>query len=358
MATAVEENVARSIEVSGTLAAEDQVQLGMRVTGRITELPVDLGSRVAKGQLIARIDPTEFRLLAEQAAATLEQARNRLGLSSSGSHDRVKAEDTSVVRQGRAMLNEARTKLDRAKQLLDQKLIPQSEFDAAQAAFLVAEGRYEDALEEIRNRQAILSQRRSDLELAKQRQADTELHSPIAGAVSERLASVGQYVQAGAPVVTIVQIHPLRLRLAVPERAAAGVAIGQQVNVRVEGDPTVYQGRVARVSPSIDVTNRTLLVEATVPNDRGRLRPGAFARAEMITQSALPAVLIPATAIVTFAGIQKVMTVENNRSVEKHVQTGRRYADRVEIAQGLKPGEQVVIRPGNLVGGQPVAVQR
>jgi RND family efflux transporter MFP subunit len=159
-------------------------------------------------------------------------------------------------------------------------------------------------------------------------------------------------------VVTIVRLNPLRLRLAVPERAAAGVQLGQLVNVRVEQDAAVHRGRVVRLSPTIDVTNRTLLVEAAVENPNGRLRPGAFARAEMITQSAIPVVLVPASAIVTFAGLQKVIAVENDRSVEKQVQTGRRHGDRVEILQGLQAGESVVIRPGNLVGGQMLTVER
>jgi multidrug efflux pump subunit AcrA (membrane-fusion protein) len=358
VATATQENVSRSIEVSGTLAAEEQVQLGMRVAGRLSELLVDLGSPVKRGQILARLDPTEFQLLVEEASATLQQARNRLGLAPDGNDDRVNPQTTSVVRQASATLNEARLRRDRARQLLEQKLIPPSEFDAAEAAFLVAQGRYDDAVEEIRNRQAMLRQQRSGLELAKQNLAETVLRSPIDGAVSERHTSAGQYIQAGAPIVTVVRMNPLRLRLAVPERAAANVRPGQIVNVRVEQDPNVHHGRVVRLSPTIDVASRTLLVEAAVTNESGRLRPGAFARAEMITQSAQPAVLVPSSAVTTFAGLQKVIAVENGKTVEKQVATGRRYGDRTEIAQGLAAGETVVIRPGNLVGGQQVIIER
>ncbi len=126
-------------------------------------------------------------------------------------------------------------------------------------------GRYQDALEEVRNRQAVLAQRRSELALARQQLDDTTLRSPIDGVVRERHAFAGEYRAAGTPIVTVVRQHPLRLQLAVPERAAADVRVGQAVRVTVEGDPDVYEGRVARLSPAITEGNRTLPIEAEVP---------------------------------------------------------------------------------------------
>jgi multidrug efflux pump subunit AcrA (membrane-fusion protein) len=136
------------------------------------------------------------------------------------------------------------------------------------------------------------------------------------------------------------------------------VHLGQAVRVKVEGDTNVYQGKVVRLSPAINEQDRTLLVEAEVPNEHGQLRPGAFAEAEIITTAEERAVFVPATAIITFAGIEKVITVEAGVSVEKRVQTGRRDGKRVEIVAGLKPDDVVVVEPGNLVGGQPVTVSR
>ena len=88
------------------------------------------------------------------------------------------------------------------------------------------------------------------------------------------------------------------------------------------------------------------------------LRPGSFASAEIVTAAAQPAVLVPATAVVVFAGIEKVMIVEEGKSVEKRVRTGRRVDDRAEILEGLEGGELVVAEPGNLVGGQEVTTVR
>jgi RND family efflux transporter MFP subunit len=353
---AAQDTVARGTVVTGTLAAEDQVVMSLKVTGRLSEITVDLGSRVRKGQIIARLDPTDFRLRVRQAEAALQQARARLGLAPDGTDDRVDPEHTPLVRQAHAMLDEARRSSNRMAELWERQLIARAEFDAATATLQVAEGRYQDAIEEVRNRQAVLAERRSELAIARQQLLDSELRAPLDGAVRQRHVSAGEYLTAGSPVVTLVRTHPLRLRLAVPERVAASVRIGQPVSVKVEKDPTVYRGQVARLSPAINEEDRTLLVEAEVPNEHGRLRPGAFAEAEIITESEDRAVLVPIASIVTFAGVERVMTVHDGMSVEKRVQTGRRFGDRVEIVEGIRPEELVVVEPGNLVGGQPVTV--
>jgi RND family efflux transporter MFP subunit len=157
-------------------------------------------------------------------------------------------------------------------------------------------------------------------------------------------------------VVVLVKVHPLRLKLAVPEREASGIAPGQKVRLTVEGDPTTYEGRVARTSPAITEDNRTYLVEAEVPNPQGRLRPGSFARAEIVTEADARALLVPADAVVTFAGVDKVLTVADGKAVEKRIKIGRRTGDRVEILDGISAGDAVVLKPGNLVTGQPVEV--
>jgi RND family efflux transporter MFP subunit len=355
---AVEEKVTRGTIVTGTLAAEDQVVLSFKVPGRLSELTVDLGSRVQQGQMIAQLDPTDYRLRLRQTEAVLQQARARLGLALEGTEDRIEPEHTPVVRQARAMLNEAQRNHQRNAELWEEQLVAHTELEASETAKQVAEGRYQDAIEEVRLRQAVLSERRSELEIARQQLLDTTLRSPIDGAVRQRHASAGEYLAAGAPIVTIVRTHPLRLRLSVPERVAVSVGFGQPVHIKVEADPTIYEGRVVRLSPAISEEDRTLQVEAEVPNEHGRLRPGAFAEAEIITTAEERVVFVPASAIVTFAGIDKALTVHDGMSVEKHVQIGRRVDDRVEIIKGIHPGELVVTAPGNLVGGQPVSLRR
>ena len=228
------------MSATGTLAADEQVVLGTKVVGRLAEITVDLGSLVKQGQPVARIDTKDYQYRLDQAMAALKQARVRLGLPADGDDDRVDLAQTAVVRQAKAQLDQAQLERDRMAQLWERQLVARAELDAAVSAFQVAEGRYQDALEEVQNRQGMLLQRRSEVELARQQITDTVIASPIEGAVVERQASVGQYLAAGAAVVTIVRVHPLRLRLSVPEREAASVRPGQPVRVSVDGDPSVH----------------------------------------------------------------------------------------------------------------------
>jgi RND family efflux transporter MFP subunit len=355
---AVEQRVPRTVTSTGALAADDTVVLGVKVPGRLVEQAVDLGTRVRRSQVVARIDATDYRLRVEQAEAALQQARARLGLALTGTDEQVDPEKTSIVRQARAVLDEARLSRERSRKLLEQNLIARAQDDTAEANLGVAEARYHDAIEEVRNRQATLTQRRSELELARQQLADTVLVSPFDGAVSMKQAAVGEYLAAGAPVATLVRTHPLRLRMPVPEREAVGVRVGHTVRLTVEGDATVYQGKVVRLSPIVQEQNRTLLVEAEVPNANAVLKPGAFVRAEIVTEGSQPVIRIPAASLVTFAGIEKVLAVRQGKIVEIRVQTGRRANDSIEIVTGLKPGETVVLEPGNLAPGQAVTAER
>src|SRR3972149_1894654 len=214
------------------------------------------GGRVRRAQTVARLDPTDAQLRVDQAVAALQQARARLGLAPEGTGDPVDPDHTSLGRQARAVLDEARLTRARTERLWKQELIAQAQVDTAVSSLAVAEARYQDAIEEARTRQAVLLQRRSELALARQQRADTVVTSPIEGAVSERRASVGEYLAAGAPGVTLVKLPPLRLRLAVPERDATAVRVGQPVVVTVEGAAGEHRGRVARISPALSEQKR------------------------------------------------------------------------------------------------------
>jgi RND family efflux transporter MFP subunit len=354
---AVEGRLPRTVSVTGTLAADEEVIASFKVDGRVSRIPVDIGSRIRAGQAIANLDPTDYRIRVEQAEAALRQVRAALGLPPGGGGEKVDPEKTGQVREARAVLEEARLNKERMAQLLKDDFISKSEYDSAVSRFQVAEARHQAAVEDVMNRLELLAERRSSVALARQQLADTVMLSPIDGAVRERRTSVGVFLVAGTPVIGLVRIHPLRLRVAVPDREAAAIRIGQAVRVRPEGETVDRPGRVARISPSIQEQNRTLIVETEVSNRDGRLRPGSFARAEIVVEAARPAILAPASSVVTFAGVEKVFSVKDGKAVEKRVRTGRRAGDRVEILEGLAAGEPVVVEPGTLAGGQAVTLK-
>src|SRR5215813_10042797 len=345
----------QTVTAPGTLAADEQATLSFKVAGRVSEIKVDLGSQARKGQVIALLETTEFKVRLQQAEAALQQARVRLGLPPQGDDDRIDPEKTSLARQARALLEEAKSNRERTVQLVNQGIQSRAELDRVESVFKVVDSRYQDALEEVRNRQAVLLQRRSELAIAQQQLIETTLYAPFDGAVRERRASLGEYLNAGAPVATIVRLHPLRLRVETPEREAQGIKVGYSVRVLVEGDQQSYSGRVARLSPAFQEQSRTLIIEAEVDNQQGKLRPGSFAKAEIQTVSTADVVMVPAAAIVTFAGIQKVFTVKDGKAAEKNVVVGRRADDWV-VVEGIEANTPVVLSPGNLVAGQPVIV--
>ncbi|MFQ3639697.1 MAG: efflux RND transporter periplasmic adaptor subunit, partial [Chloracidobacterium sp.] len=166
----------------------------------------------------------------------------------------------------------------------------------------------------------------------------------------------GEFLTAGSPVATLLKLNPLRLRVEIPEREAYQVKLNQTVRVTVEGQDRIYVGQIKRLSPALAEQNRILIVEAEVTHD-GALKPGSFARAEILVNDRQETLTVPTQAIVTFAGIDKVITVRDGKALERPVTLGRRMADWTEIVKGVEAGELIILDPGNVQTGQPVVIQ-
>ena len=331
--------IPRTVVAVGTLAAEERAELGFKVPGRLAQWNVDLGSRVTERASLAELDARDYELRRDRSRAALEQARSRLGLAGGGDDDDVESQKVGIVRQAKARLDQATINLNRSRELRDQGILAQADFDATDASFKVAQSLYNDSLEEVNNRRGILAERRSDLALAEQQLLDTKLRAPFSGAVQQRRANLGEYLAAGAPVLILVKLTPLRLRLDVPEREASNVRKGQEVAVRgwVEGSGTD-------------------IAEAEVDNTKGLLRPGSFARAEIVTDSGQDSLVVPGSSVLVFAGIEKVITVKEGKALEQPITTGRRTGESVEVLSGLTEGEPVVVKPGSLQTGVAVEI--
>ncbi len=345
----------RSIAANGTLAAQEKSLLSAKVSGRVEFLPVDLGTVFRKGDLLAQIEPRDYELALQQAAAALAQARTALGLDPIGSDDSIDVEQVSAVRQAKAVLDEANANRDRVRQLFESRIAPQSELDTAEAAYKVAFSKWDTAREDTRTRLATAAQRRAEYELARKQLADASVRAPFDGAVQSRVAHVGEYVAPGTAMLEVVKTDPLRLRLQVPERECALVRTGQLVHLFVEGDTNAYSGRVARLSPALDEVSRMLLVEADVPAC-GSLRAGLFARGTILVNEQDQSLSVPADALIIFAGIEKVVVVQDGKALEKSVTTGRRAANWAEILSGISAGEPVILNPGGIRTGEAIRV--
>jgi RND family efflux transporter MFP subunit len=352
---AAEEALPEVITATGELFAEETATISAKVPGRVAKLNVDLGSQVEAGDVLAELEKTDYEFRVRQVEALVEQTRARLGLGPNDG-DQVDPAKTATVKMATGSLEATKLEFTRIEGLTKEGIFSQSEYDRARSALLLAEARLQAAMEEIYQAQAQLVERRAQLDLARQQLTDTVIRAPFRGAITRRPAGLGEYLAVNAPVVVLVRSHPLRLRLEVPERLASKVRLGQRVDVRVEGAGTSHSGRVVRLSPAIEAQNRSLLLEGEIPNPDSFLRAGSFVEGSITVNPDARGVALPLRAVLSYAGVERVFVVEKGAAVERQVKTGRRLpGDRLEILQGLAPGELVVIEGNDrLANGQKV----
>ncbi len=345
-----------TVYATGSLGAQDRATLSAKVSGRVQSIKADLGMAVKEGDLLAQIEKRDYELRRHQAEAALAQARARLGLALSGEEDKVEPEKTSIVKEAQAVLNEATKNRDRVKNLRAEGVVPDADVETAESAYQVALNRYDEAVHEAKNRMATLRMRQAELGLAEQQLKDTEIRAPFNGVVEQRQTSPGEFLNVGAPLMTVVRVDPIRLRLEVSERDAPRVRIGQVVHIRVEGSEKQHDGRISRVSPVITADNRMLQAEADVANPQGTLRPGSFVKADIVVNNKAPGLFVPEGSVITFAGMQKIFVLREGKAVEKEVSLRRERNGLVEVIGEVKAEEIVVVDPGTLRNGQPVEV--
>lgn len=352
------QQVQRTVELVGTLEANHQVTVAAEIDGQVAAIAADLGDRVNAGQTLARINDAEFRYAAEQAEGNLTLVLARLGLKNMPS-SQFDVNQTSGVVKAKAELDEAQVNFQRMKTLFDEKVISAQEFDAADTRFKTAQAAHQSAVEQARALLADAAVKEAQLALARKKLKDTIIGAPLAGSISKRFVSAGEYVKVAAPLFTIVQDNPLKLTGMIPERFAPQIQQAQGIEARVDSFPDrVFKGKLMRISPASEVASRSFMIEAMIDNTERRLKPGFFAHAAVFTQVDPNALTVPQQALVTFAGVSKVYVIENEVARERVVQTGARVGtNEVEITAGLKPGELVAISGlTRLTNGAVVAV--
>jgi membrane fusion protein, multidrug efflux system len=346
----------RFLRVTGSLVADEQAEVSAEAAGRVIAAPVERGTPVAQGAVLARISPTETSAQLLEAEANAAQIEARLGLSAGQSFDPKRVPD---VMNAKASLDLAVAEFARIKSLLDQKVVSQSEYDQRRAQVDAAQQQFQVAQNVAEQSYRSLQAARARIELARKAAADTTIRAPFAGLVAERLVSVGDYVTRGAHVATVVRVDPMRIELTVPEQAISLIKDGQAVQIAVDAYPgQTFAAKIRYVSPSLRTDQRALTVEAVAPNADGRLKPGLFATASIQQPAGAPALLVPATAVETIAGTSRVYVIKGDKVEERIVTVGGPVGQQIEITSGLAKDETVAAAPkGHLSDGQNVRVR-
>jgi RND family efflux transporter MFP subunit len=352
-AAAIKRELPRFFEATGSLAGDQQTDVAPQTSGKVIAVGVDIGSPVRRGQMLVRLDDAELKLRVEQAVAqvgqakaAVKQAEEKIGLRPGQAFDPNRVAEVGAAR---VALDLAEKNLRRAEKLIESGDVSRSFYDEQRARRDQLKEQYDVALAQARQNYAAVEVARTNvasaeaqLGLARKNLSYANIPAPIDGFVSERTADVGEYVSPQQKVATIVRTNPLRIRIDIPEQAIPEVRVGQSVSVTTSAWPDRnFNGRVARIAPNVSATSRTLTVEAEIENSSGALKPGQFATVRILQERAEPAVLVPARAVVTEAGVSRLYVIKDGRAEQRLVQTGQKEGDLIEIKSGVAADEQV-----------------
>jgi membrane fusion protein (multidrug efflux system) len=318
--TAEMKKVQPYLETTGTLKADEEVIVSSEVDGIMKKILVEQGTPVTVGTLLAEINETDYRLDWKRSDAALKQAE--------------------------ASLANAQAEYKRKESLYQEELITKQQFDDISTRVKLAE--------------ADLDRAKATLETSKEKLSRTKVYSPLRGVVKEKKVSVGDYVRNGSPLLQLIKINPLKLNFTISEKDTSSLKKGQEVVFTVDAfSGKQFKGKVSLLYPNVEERTRTLQAEAIVPNANHVLKPGYFARIQIFTQAARNAVVVPITALLYDSATIRIFVVNGNKAQERIIKTGNKYGEYVEILEGLKEKEQVVVvGQNNLSEGVKVNVAR
>lgn len=304
IATVVRDTVASTYTASATLEAERHVDLLAKVEATVEEIRVEEGDDVKEGEILAVLDGRELGVQVQRYQSAVEAAEAQ--------HERVQA-------------------------LLDSDLAAQKQLD--------------DALR-------VLDESKAMLEEATIRLSYTKIRAPFSGRVTRRMIDVGQTVAPGAQLFSLADMDPLLVRVFLPEDEILHIHEGQSVQVRLDADEELkLSGRVRQVAPVVDRQTGTVKVTVEVAEQAQKVRPGSFVRVFITTDIHPMALVLPKRCLVEETGKRYVFVVQDDSVVVRDVELGYEEADRYEIAEGLEPGDRVVmVGQGSLKEGSKIRV--
>lgn len=311
--------VSAYLMVVGNLIGQTTVDVAPRTGGRLVSVNVRLGDRVRAGQLLAKIEDRDIVEQVNQSEAALQVSQ-------------------ATIRQREADLALAQSNAERSRNLYKRELLPKQTLDDSEAQLLAATAQIDLA-------RAQLTQTRARLEELKFNLSETSVISPIDGFIGKRNVDPGAFASQQSPILSVVSIASLRLVANIVEKDLRLVSVGDPAVVEVDAYPgEKFPGRIARVAPVLDPATRTAEMEVEVPNADFRLKPGMYARINLLVEQRKAALVVPKQAVVDFENQRGVWTPNAETKAEfKPVEIGLEEAERVEIAKGLQEGDSIVV---------------
>lgn len=293
------------VESVGRLYANRQVTVAAQLPGIIARYEADVGDRVNAGRLLIQIDPVDYQLALEEAEANLIAVQ--------------------------AQLDSAAKAFKRFQNLLPRKVISSDNYEKAEAAFKAAQA------QEVRAKVGI--------KVAKERLKKTRLTSPFSGLVAERRIEVGQMIGAGVPLMTLVDLNPIRVKVFLTERDYVHLDRNDPVLIKVEAYPErLFKGRIDRIGITADARTNTFAVEILADNRNLVLKPGLSARVYLTTRVLKDVILIPQNAVLyRDKGTDVFILVEGKMAEVRSIKLGRTKGAFIQVLEGLNPGEQLII---------------
>lgn len=363
--------IRRTVVVVGTLNGYEEVILAPKVEGRVIAIRADVGDVVAPGTTLLELETSDYELAIVEARQALNAELAKLGLIAlpAGEFD---VETVPAVKKMAVALEDAARKFKQKKNLYETKAASKDEYDVAETEVRLAEATKVQTATEAKAILAAARLKKASLDLAEQKLRDCKLTVPtpvgttaaptrVKYAIAERMLTEGTMVRS-MPVTNafkLVLAHALKLRVNVAERHAPDVKVGQSAEVVADAVPgKTFNGKIVRVNPSVDPTNRTFQVEIEVPNADGQLKCGGFAKAAILTRTEADVPTVPPESIVTFAGVNKVFVLDGDKAKAVEVQIGTREKAWVEVRGPLPPAAAVVTSgQTQLVDGSLVKVR-
>lgn len=284
------EKLSNEVYASGTILANEEVQLQPELSGKIIQLNFQEGSRVSRGQLLVKINDADLQ-------ANYKKLQLQYAL--------------------------ADQKLQREKKLLDINGISQEEFDIIQNQYNVI---------------------KSEMDFATAQIAKTEIKAPFDGVIGLKHVSEGAYVSSNTVIANIQQINPVKIDFSVSERYSSIVKKGDKLSFTIEGNEEKFMAQIFAIEPKIDMATRTLQVRAICSNTKGDIYPGSFARVQLALNDIDSALMVPTEAVIPDLKGKKVYRIKDGKAESIKIITGLRTDEKIQVTEGLSIGDTIIVR--------------